>query len=527
MKNTFRVLPLLLLPCLAIAQEKAPVIAPYNHLNMRELYLDSTGHHTALKTILHEDTSHLYDSDPVKRNWFHRKLFKEHLFEFREPDFNVFVDFLPDWQIGRSNRDKTLWLNTRGGRVQGNIGKKFYFETSFYENQGVYPVYLDSFVSRKRVIPGQGMIKYNDKIGKAYDYSYVNALISYTPSKYVNFTLGYGTNSYGDGYRSLILSDIGFSYPYLRITGNLGQFQYTSMWAQFMDTEGRTYGQAYEGRGYPKKWGVFHFLDWNASKKLTIGLFDAVVWGNVDTAGNKRGFDFSYINPIIFLRPSEYSVGSSDNSLLGMNAKYKLFPKTTLYGQFVLDEFKLKEFFGGNGWWANKWSTQFGFRSFDLFKVNKLDLQGELNVVRPYTYSFRNTLANYAHYGQSLAHPLGANFTEVLGIASYTYKRWYVRGQLNYSSYGLDATAESNVGQDIFKSYDKRNTDYNNKIGQGLKTNLFYGQGTIAFVLNPKYNLRLEASAALRNEKNDLRTNREFIFNFGLRSTFRQFYYDF
>ncbi|WP_341842499.1 hypothetical protein [Chitinophaga caseinilytica] len=412
-------------------------------------------------------------------------------------------------------------------KVQGNIGRNFYFESSFYENQGVFPRYLDSFVNRHRVLPGQGMIKYNDKIGKTYDFSYVNALISYTPSKYVNFTLGYGTNSFGDGYRSMILSDIGFSYPYLRITGTLGQFQYTSMWTQFMDIGSKTVGEAYEGVGYPKKWGVYHFLDWNASKKLTVGLFDAIIWGDVDTAGRKRGFDWSYLNPIIFLRPSEYSVGSSDNSVLGMNAKYKLFPKTTLYGQFVLDEFKLKEFTGGNGWWANKWAAQFGVKAFDLFKVNKLDVQAEYNVVRPYTYSFRNNLASYTHYGQSLAHPLGANFNEMLGIASYTFKRWYFRGQLNYSQHGQDANPDENWGGDIFKPYTSREKDYNNKIGQGLKTNLFYGQGTIAFVLNPKYNLRLEASAALRNEKNDLRTNREFIFNFGLRSTFRQFYYDF
>ncbi len=528
MNHFLRVLSIILLGLPSLAQEKSPVITPYHAQNIRELYMDSVNHHTALKTILHEDTTALYwQQDSVRRTWFHRKLFREHLFEFREPEYNIFIDFLPDFQVGKSNQDKTLWLNTRGARVQANIGKKFYFETSFFENQGVFPVYLDSFISRKRVIPGQGMIKYNDKIGKAYDFSYVNALISYTPSKFVNFTLGYGTNSYGDGYRSLILSDIGFSYPYLRITGNLGQFQYTSMWAQFMDTEGKSYDQAYEGRGFPKKWGVFHFLDWNATKKLTIGIFDAVIWGDVDTAGNKRSFDFSYVNPIIFLRPAEYSVGSSDNSMLGLNAKYKLFPKTTIYGQFVLDEFRLKEFFSGKGWWANKWATQLGFRSFDLFKIPKLDLQAEVNVVRPFTYSFRNTLANYAHYGQSLAHPLGANFKEALGIASYSYKRWFFRGQVNYTSYGLDTNAESNVGQDIFKSYDKRNTEYGNKLGQGLKTQLIYGQGTIAYVFNPRYNLRVEASAAVRRQKNDLDSRSEMMFNIGFRSTFRQFYYDF
>jgi hypothetical protein len=466
-------------------------------------------------------------TDTTKRTWFHRKLFKEHLFEIRQPEYNVFIDFLPDFQIGRSNRDKTLWLNTRGAKVQANIGKSFYFETSFYENQGVFPVYLDSFVARRRVIPGQGEPKIT-QIGKSYDFAYVNALLSYTPNKYLNFTLGYGNNNFiGDGYRSLILSDISFSYPYLKITGTLGQFQYTSMWAQFMDLSNKTFGQAYDDIGYDKKWGVFHFLDWNVNRKLSIGVFDAVIWPNGDSAGRKRGFDWTYMNPVIFLRPAESSAGSSDNAMIGGTIKYKLSPKTTVYGQMVLDEFRLKEMFSSKGWWGNKWSTQLGFRSFDLFKVPKLDLQGELNIVRPYTYSFRNGQGNYAHYNQSLAHPMGANFKEVLGIASYTYKRWYLRGQLTFAQYGLDPNAEQNYGGDIFKPYTTRLQDYGNKIGQGIKTDFFYGQGTVAFVLNPKYNLRVELSAASRQEKNELGTNREFIFSFGFRSTFRQLYYDF
>lgn len=511
----------------AISQEKLPVVLPYNHLNIRELYLDSINRHTALKPILHEDSSTMYTiRDSTKRSWLHRKLFKEHLFEIRHQDYNIFVDFLPDFQLGRSNSNQTLWLNTRGASVTGNIGKKFYFESYFFENQGDLPLYLDKFAATQRVIPGQGETKVS-KNGKVFDYSYVNAMISYTPSQYLNFTLGYGTNSFGDGYRSMLLSDISFSYPYLKLTGTLGQFQYTSLWAQFMDLSSKSFNQAYEDMGYNKKWGVFHFLDWNVSKKVTIGLFDAVIWPDRDSLGQKRGFDWTYLNPIIFLRPAEHSVGSSDNALVGLNVKYKISPKTVSYMQLMLDEFRLKEFFGGDGWWGNKWAAQAGFRTFDLFKINKLDLQGELNISRPYTYSFRNGMGNYAHYNQSLAHPLGANFLEALGIATYSCKNWYFRGQLTYASYGLDQIPEENYGKDIFKSYNQRTGDYGIKFRQGLKTDLLFGQGTIAYVLNPKYNLRLEASAAARQEKNSLGTNREFIFSFGLRSTFRQFYYDF
>ncbi|MGO4292735.1 hypothetical protein [Chitinophaga sp. RAB17] len=526
MKHFLWTAVVLLLGIKSYAQEKLPVLNMYNSLNIRELYMDSVNHHTAVQPILHEDTSAMYTQPATqKHSWVYRKLLLEHLFEFREKDYNVFIDFLPDFQVGKTrDGSKTTWLNTRGARVQGNIGTNFYFESSFYENQGVFPTYLDSTIRKRGIVPGQGGTKlYN----KGFDYNNVSALISYTPNKYLNFTFGYGQNAIGDGYRSLLLSDIQFSYPYLKITAKLGQFQYTAMWAQFINRADESYTQAYQDIGYPKKWGVFHFLDWNVSKKLTIGLFDAVIWPNSDSSGRKRGFDWSYMNPIIFLRPAEFSGGSSDNALIGMNVKYKVLPKTTVYGQLLLDEFILKQMFSSDGFWANKWGVQMGFRSFDLFKVRGLDLQGEYNTVRPYTYSYRTNNTNYAHFYQSLAHPLGANFREVLGIATYRLNRWYAKGELMWSQYGIDPDQKTNYGQDIFKSYDTRVNSYGNHIGQGIATNLLYAQGTVAYVLNPKNNLRLEMSLAARRENNDLADKKDLIFSIGLRSSFRNLYYDF
>ncbi|RFS23938.1 hypothetical protein DVR12_08630 [Chitinophaga silvatica] len=528
MKHFLWIIGTLLLFSNANAQEKVPVIVPYNYLDIRELYIDSLNHHTSLRPILHIDTSAMYTATPtVKRSWVHRKLFDEHLLEFRNEDFNVFIDFLPDFQVGKTkDGSRTTWVNTRGASIQANIGTKFYFESYFYENQAKFPTYLDQYIRKQDIVPGQGAIKdYSN--GKAFDYNNASALLSYTPIKYLTIDMGYGQNFIGDGYRSLILSDIQFSYPYLKLTGHLGKVQYTSMWAQFMDKHSKNFAAAYDDLGYYKKWGVFHFLDWNVSKKISIGFFDAVIWPDADSSGRKRGFDWSYMNPIIFLRSAEFSEGSSDNALMGLNAKFKLFPKTTIYGQFVLDEFKLNEVLKGKGWWANKQAWQLGVKAYDLFKVNKLDVLAEYNAVRPYTYSYKSTLINYEHYNQSLAHPLGANFQEIVGIATYRLKRWYGRGELMYSKYGDDPDANTNYGHDISKPYTTHVNEYGNYIGQGLKTDLIYAQGTIAYIFNPKYNLRLETSLAYRKLSNDQVKTNDVIFSIGLRSSFRKFYYDF
>src|SRR5690606_30976799 len=145
--------------------------------------------------------------------------------------------------------------------------------------------------------------------------------------------------------------------------------------------------------------------------------------------------------------------GSPDKMHLGLNAKYKVLNNVAVYGQFLLGEFTAKEFFAGNGYIHNKWGAQLGLSGFNAFGVKNLNFLGEVNLVRPYTYSHYDPVSNYSHFSQPLAHPLGANFREFVGIANYSVNRFDISVQGNYSTYGLDPDAETNYGKDIFKSY--------------------------------------------------------------------------
>lgn len=483
---------------------------------------DSLSYHSSQRDYSREPFFDLPSGDTTrKQSWLYRKLFREHLLELKDDDYTFYASILPDLQLGHSSVNGGTWLNTRGVIVGGTIGKNLTFRSEFYENQGKFAGYIDEYGRENEIVPGQGQWK-SYASGKAFDFAYSSALIDYKAGRHFDFQLGYDKNFIGDGYRSMLLSDASFNYPFLKIIANVGRIQYTTMWAQFIDMQ---YPKASYGTGYRRKWGVFNYLDWNVSKKVSIGLFEAVIWQDSDSTG-KRGFDASYLNPIVFLRPVEFSVGSPDNALLGLNLKYAPSANSTLYGQFILDEFVLKEMTSGTGWWANKFGGQLGFRSNNLFKVPNLNGLTEVNAARPYTYSQRTTLNNYGHYNQPLAHPLGANFVEWINIADYRYKRFFLRGQITYAKYGLDS-AGINYGKNIFESYNTRAEDFGNHIGQGLKTTLTNVQGTVAYLLNPKYNLRLEASVTARREKNDQYTKNELIFNFGLRASFRQLYYDF
>jgi hypothetical protein len=193
-------------------------------------------------------------------------------------------------------------------------------------------------------------------------------------------------------------------------------------------------------------------------------LFESIIWQGTDP-NRVRSFDVNYLNPVIFFRPTEYALGSSDNALVGGAFKIKVGAKQKqqFYGQLILDEFLLKEVLAifkklvkprdptiQYGWWANKQGVQLGFKSFDLFTLANLSIQTEINAVRPYTYTHGSVQQNYAHFNQALAHPLGANFVESVTFMNYQFKKWLFETQFVYAIYGKDENG-INYFKDIFK----------------------------------------------------------------------------
>ena len=371
------------------------------------------------------------------------------MIDLKKDNCRLTIDPVFNFSLGaelEKNHNDTTFTNTRGIQAEGSIGNKFSFFTTFYENQSYFTNYIDSNIRSTAVVPGQGSAK-NFK-SNGFDYAWASAYISYTLSKHFNFQLGHGKNFIGDGYRSLLLSDNSFNYPFLKITTNFWKLKYTLLYAEFQDL----YSPSIYGLGFQKKYGVFHYLSYSVNKRLNLGLFEAVIWKN---AGGYRGIELNYLDPIIFFRPVEYSLGSPDNCLMGLNLSYKIRHHNIFYGQLMLDECQIHEVMSGKGWWGNKQAFQLGIKSFDLFNIKNLYFQTEFNYARPYTYSHESSLTNYAQYNQSLADPLGANFMESVSFLKYNYKRFFVELKLNYAVYGAD-TGKSDYGQNIFTPYKGR-----------------------------------------------------------------------
>lgn len=458
----------------------------------------------------------------IEKKWKQKawdKFLNDDVITLYKKNFWFAVNPLMNFDIGyETNDNENLWVNTRGFEAKGEIGKGFSFYTNFHENQAKFVNYLDTNIRMTKVVPGQGKVRNFGDGG--FDYSNSSAYIAFNAGQYFDFQLGYGKNFIGDGYRSMLLSDNTFNYPYLKISAQFWHLNYTAIYSQMQDIRDNS-----ENLGYPKKWTVTHYLNWAASKRFSIGIFETVVWQNQDSTGY-RGFEWSYINPLLFLRPVEFANGSPDNMLLGLNTSFIVGKHSVFYGQLLFDEFKLSEFTANNGWWGNKFSWQIGFKSYNVFNINNLYFQTEFNWARPYTYSHKSVVKNYGHYNAALAHPMGGNFWESVNFIKYNYKRFYFKYQFQYAQYGIDDDT-LNYGKNIYKSYDTRFDDYGIEVGQGLKTTVIYNSVSVSYLVNPAYNLNISIGYTNRSFRNEDETILTSYFHIGLRTSLGNFYYDF
>lgn len=405
-----------------------------------------------------------------------------------EKDFFLSVNpVIQQTQSLESGNSQRVFLNSKGitgrGLIAGRVGFDFYLT----DNQERPPLFVQDRENDFLSVPGAGFYKAFKTT--AYDYFDARGSIYFNAAKYFNIQFGYDRNFFGDGYRSLILSDFATNYLFLKINTRIWKLNYTNLFMELTPKFRSNPGNLL----LPKKYAAMHRLSVNATRWLNIGLFESIVYGRVNN------LEISYLNPIIFLRSIEQQNGSVDNALLGLDYKINVGHQGQIYGQIMLDEFVLKQIKSGNGWWANKFGIQAGGKIINAFSVKNLDLQGEVNVIRPYTYSHFDSVSNYSHYNQPLAHPMGANLYEYIGIIRYQPKpKWNTELKVIVSRQGVDS-ANSNFGSNIFLDSDTRTGDYNHTIGSGVKASGLNASLLVSYEL--KENLFIDASFMHRRYK--------------------------
>ncbi|RQO30620.1 hypothetical protein DBR32_07750 [Taibaiella sp. KBW10] len=298
-----------------------------------------------------------------------------------------------------------------------------------------------------------GVHDYKQQANGSYDYILPTGAINASVLRnYISASVGYDYQKIGDGYRSLILSDFSGPVWYAKLSTKVWKFQYDNLYMR-LSADHHIPGNNLTNYSGGYKYATAHHLSTNVTRWLNIGLYEMVVFNRTNH------FEAGYMNPLIFYRAIERSLGSPDKVALGINAKAIPVRGLGIYGQFLLNEFTAKEFFANNGYMHNKWGAQLGLKYYDAFTVDNLDLQVEGNVVRPYTFQHLEKdnsgyiASNFTNNNLPLAHPLGAGFRELVFIANYRpTARLQINAKALYYQQGVD-TGNLNFGNDLSKSY--------------------------------------------------------------------------
>jgi hypothetical protein len=453
-------------------------------------------------------------------NIFYRK--PASLFSVDREDFQLVVNPALGFEGGQEN-GTSFYRNTRGVELRGSIDNKVGFYSFISENQFRYPSFYSDEIEAKGVIPGAGFIKPFGANG--YDFFVARGYLTFKATKHINVQFGHDNNFIGNGYRSLILSDFAKENLSLKFHTSIWRFNYMNLFSELTDYQDRSIS------GTRKKYAAFHYLNINVLPgKLNIGLFENIVFARNDS-NQQQGYEVNYLNPIIFYRAVEHGLNSSDNSIVGMDWKWNFLNKFSFYGQFVLDEFHKNELFNRTGSWVNKWAFQSGLKWINAANIRNLDVQVELNRVRPYVYTHFKTDQTWSHHDQSMAHPLGANFKEAVSIIRYQpIKRLNLVAKVISAIHGADSTYDANTthfGGNVLATYDNRPKDTGISIGDGLQRDISILSLRASYMLY--YRTWLDLRVIHRVEKSDdpLPDYNSTLFMIGLRMNLAPQQYDY
>ncbi|WP_236969188.1 hypothetical protein [Membranihabitans marinus] len=416
-------------------------------------------------------------------------------------DFFLAVNPIIHWKYGQqSDGYAHIFENKKGLDLRAGVDRKIFIYTKIEDLQFSRPGYIENYINTYRSIPGYNFYSnYNSSLIpeiKGRDVLNSEAYMTIPIGKYVSTQFGYGRQFIGSGVQSLLLSDFGPNYLHLNFDIEIWKLKYRFTIAEMTAISPQ---QDIGDQLLPKKFVATHMLQFMLGQKAHLGLFESIVFGR------DQQLEWHYLLPVILFRSVERSIGSPDNVLLGLDFSWSIFHRSKLYSQFIMDEFKLKEIKDNNGWWANKFGVQIGLKTFDIFNVQDLNWTIEFNTVRPYTYAHRDSITTYTHNNSPLAHPLGANFKEVITTLDYNpFRRWYMSGAAYWIRQGL-STDDINYGNDVRTSTSyNRASDYGNKTLQGMESEIFGLQGRISYQLWHQGYLDLNIGIRSQDKNNNL-----------------------
>ena len=307
LKNRHKILIFILLwPFFSLGQETSAWLVNDVNQKIRQFHLQNPG------TSFHSGVMPYIISDSLNNALFPKTGLK---ITPRFGNKKSSISIIPLVQLsgGIEISDSTHFIGQLGIglAIRGNLGKKWdYYASAYFEALDV-PFYVQDYIYTNGVVPGMGQA-YGGLLTN--NFSRFDGYLRFKPVKIFYIEFGLGKQFIGVGYRSLLWSDFAINSPYFKLNLNAWHLNFSATYSYLNDYSQNTVG-TWQTAG---KYIARHYISWNISKTVHLGLFESVVWQTRDGEYH-RGFDFNYLNPIVLYRPTEFSIGSADNSLLGLD----------------------------------------------------------------------------------------------------------------------------------------------------------------------------------------------------------------
>jgi hypothetical protein len=367
---------------------------------------------------------------------------QKYLYAYADSTSSVFVDGFADWSYRAGNNQTPaphfVSLGEIGIRMRGTLFDRLgYF---IQASNGVL------FSGSKEFAREEPRLRANAQFNRDENFfDFTNGYLRYD-ADWLSITVGREQLLWGMGFQDrAVLSGNSVPFDFAKIDLRSNSVHYSFL-------HGSLVGADTNGKTLAAKYIAAHRLEFNAGKRVRIGLNEAILYYN-------QPVSFAMLNPLIFMTSAELSTelpNSGDdahNSLIWVDLEVMAARNLRLFGSFLIDDIKFSTInakdYTRN---TNKFGWQGGALWNDALTVPGLVLSAEYSRINPFVETHWTNANSYTNWNLPLGEQLRPNSDEWRFRADYAVtNRLLLSGQLCFQRTGENIVDPAS-GRVIFDS---------------------------------------------------------------------------
>lgn len=285
---------------------------------------------------------------------------------------------------------------------------------------------------------------WTEHIDTKFSYDYNNFIIE----------LGKFNRHWGNGNRSLYISDKAPSYPQIgfkyKLNQKLSYFYFHGFLNSNIPDSSRSsyYKNNFSQRSIniPRNIAA-HRIKWKPNDKFIFSFNESVIYAT-------RSIDIYYLIPILPFYPIENYIGDTDNIQMGIDILFKIAELQKIYASFFMDEFTPEWVFKSKN--HNWFGWQYGYIAKDIIFKNS-EMQIEYNWTDQRIYMHKYDINDFYNHSHPLGFWAGPHAQEILFNYSTNFGDRVLKFHFSKTQRGLNTRemVEDNYKDMQLKRYDE------------------------------------------------------------------------